>query len=86
MKKISLSVVVSIIKMVVAALQGVLVLARKIADLVDNGKVDESYQPPHWMLNVESGLRYVSDALACFQCAGELAFADECTVVDDDHA
>lgn len=76
MKKISLSLIVTLLGMIVAALRGALKLAAKIADLVDNGKADGSFEAPVWMLNVEAGLEYAQRAITCLDVAHGLAIKD----------
>lgn len=76
MSKLSLSLVVSILRMVIAGLSGAISLARKIADVIDNAKLDGSYVPPTWLLNVQSGLEYAERALTCFDLADSFASRD----------
>ena len=84
MKKSLLSAIVQILGLIIAALRGALSLAKQVADLVDNGKKDDSFEPPVWMLNFESGLRYAENAIACFQMASFLAYRNDVPGAEDD--
>lgn len=76
MKKISLGLILTLLSMVLAALRGALKLAEKIADLVDNGKIDGSFERPVWMLNIDAGLEYAQRAVSCLDLAQNLATKD----------
>lgn len=76
MKKVSLSLIVTLLGLIVSALRGALNLAAKIADVIDNGKADDSFVRPAWMLNVDAGLEYVSRAITCLELASGFAATD----------
>lgn len=76
MAKISLNLVLTLLSLVVSALRGALNLAAKIADVIDNGKTDDSFVRPVWMLNVDAGLEYVERAITCLDLAAGFAAKD----------
>lgn len=76
MKKVSLSLILTLLSMIIAAFRGALKLAEKIADVVDNGKIDGSFERPVWMLNIDAGLEYAQRALTCLDLAQNLAAKD----------
>lgn len=76
MAKISLNLIVTLLSLIIGALRGALNLAAKIADIVDNGKQDDSYVRPVWMMNVDAGLEYVARAITCLEVASGFAVRD----------
>lgn len=76
MAKVSINLIVTLLGMILAALRGALALAEKIADVIDNGKVDGSFERPVWMLNVDAGLEYAQRAVTCLGLAQDLAKSD----------
>lgn len=76
MKKISINLIVTILGLVISALRGALSLAKKIGDLVDNGKADGSFACPPWLMNIEAGLEYVERGVNCLELASGFAAKD----------
>lgn len=83
-KIFTIGLLARLLSLVVAALKGALDLGSKIADLVDDGSVNGSFERPTWMMNVESGLEYAQRALTCLELASGFAAKDASRIPDDD--
>lgn len=83
MKKISMKLVLNILGLVVVGLKGAITMAKKIMDIVDDGKANDSFEAPVWLMNVEAGLEYAQRCLTCFNAASDIALADAAKMTDE---